>query len=179
MMNSGPLQIQLTNALNGCPYRLVRAHEIICDDAQIARIVSICNEPEVYAWLFRGPLDGKAYESAKARDWLNWAAAGWAAGSHFVFAVIDEHQHIAAACDIKSRDAVAEIGYWASRHHRGIMTNAVRAVGNWAQEAGFHGLFARTKLANHASHAVLARTGFRQVASEKKAYHRFELSLGR
>ncbi len=179
MMHSGPLQIRLTNALNGCPYRLMRANEINCDDAQIARIVSICNEPEVYAWLFREPLDGKAYKTTKARDWLKWSAAGWAAGSHFVFAVIDDHQHIAAACDIKSRDPVAEIGYWASRHHRGIMTNVVKAMCDWASEAGFQGLFARTKLANSASQAVLERAGFSEVPSEEGDYRRFQLSLGR
>ena len=171
------LPLQIVNHLNGRPFRLIRAHDLRPDTSNLAVIVSICNQPEVYDWLFRGPLDGRPYTEINAHWWLNWASEGWATGSHFGFAVIDQDQHIAAACDIKTADAVAEIGYWASQHHRGIMTNAVIALRDWAERTGYNGLFARTKRTNYKSQNVLQRAGFVPAPSEEPDYLRFEISF--
>lgn len=94
-------------------------------------------------------------------EWLSWASQGWRANTHFCFAVTDDSGAIAAACDIKSRDPDgAEIGYWASARHRGVMTNAVSAMCEAARQAGFRSLMARVRHENSRSQAVLARAGF-------------------
>lgn len=170
-----PLRVPIRNHLTGRPYELVRACEVNPKPATVARIVAICNEPLVYEWIFRESLAGRRYEAADAREWLEWSWSGWSDGTHFVFAVLDEAGHIAAACDIKSKDPVAEIGYWASQQHRGIMTNAVKAMCGLAAAAGFRGLFSRTRSDNQSSKAVLARAGLVPAPSPGHDEDRFEL----
>lgn len=152
--------VPIVNHLTGHRYDLVPAADLEPDTATLARIVAICNEPEIYRWLFREPLEGRPYLEEKARAWIEWAKAGWHGKTHFVFAVLDANKAVAAACDIKSNDPSSEIGYWASREHRGVMTNAVAAMCTIAAEAGFIELFARTKKGNVQSQAVLERVGF-------------------
>lgn len=135
---------------------------------RLAEIVAICNEPEVYSWLFREALCGLAYPVEKANEWLQWASDGWRTNTHFCFAVTDDSGAIAAACDIKSNDPdAAEIGYWASGLHRGITTNAVDAMSQAARQAGFRSLMARTQHGNRRSQAVLCRVGFRSDLSRR------------
>jgi RimJ/RimL family protein N-acetyltransferase len=154
------VRVPILNHVTGRPYDLTPAAELNPDAATLARIVAICNEPEVYDWLFREPLEGRPYPEEMARQWIEWSKAGWLAKTHFVFVVRDERKGVAAACDIKSNAPNAEIGYWSSRHHRGVMTNAVAAMCSLAADAGFLELFARTKQRNLRSQAVLARAGF-------------------
>jgi RimJ/RimL family protein N-acetyltransferase len=168
---------KVTNFLTGGVYDFVPAADVRADAASLARIVSICNEPDVYDWLFRPSLGGVPYGEGKAVQWLDWAKDGWRAGTHFVFAVLDAAGLVAAACDIKSADARAEIGYWCSVRHRGVMTNTVTALCGLAAEAGFHGLFARTKVGNTRSKGVLLRSGFARAPSDDPRYDRFELIM--
>ena len=171
------IRVPLTNHHTGQTYHLVRASDVPTGAEALARIAAICNEPEIYEWLFRGRLSGQAYTPDMARHFLQWAGEGWAAGTHFVFTVVDRDGAVAAACDIKTNTRIAEIGYWSSRNHRGVMTNAVRGLITLATEAGFVGLFARTKPGNTRSEAVLARAGFVKVRSDPDDFIRHELSL--
>ena len=173
-----PLRCPVENYLSGRSYEMVRACDLSEESSSLARIVSICNETKVYEWLFRGPLGGRPYEEANARDWLKWSREGWLSGTHFVFAVIDDQKCVVAACDIKSNDPVAEIGYWASQRERGIMTNTVMAMCALAADAGFRELFARTKKENYKSQAVLRRAGFDRSLSDDNGDARFTLLLG-
>lgn len=172
------IRVPIANAIDGSRYELVRASDVDRGPENLARIVGICNEPDIYDWLFRGLLEGNPYPEDKAREFLEWSGAGWAAGTHFVFVVLDGEQRVAAACDIKSSDPVAEVGYWASRGHRGVMANSVRALCALAAGAGFEGLFARTKPGNTRSQGVLLRAGFARVKDDADGYARFELQLG-
>jgi hypothetical protein len=109
---------------------LRRADAGVASSDHIARIVSICNEPLVYDFLFRRQLAGKPYDESTASSFLSWATRGWAEKTHYVFLVVDGVEKIDAAVDIKSnhlRDA--EIGYWASSESTGAATNAVAARG--------------------------------------------------
>jgi len=171
------IRVPLTNHHTGRTYHLVRASDVPAGPEALARIAAVCNEPEVYEWLFRGRLSGQTYTPDMARHFLQWAGEGWAAGTHFVFIVVDRDGAVAAACDIKTNTRIAEIGYWASCDHRGVMTNAVTALIALAAEAGFVGLFARTKPGNTRSEAVLARAGFVKVRSDTDDFCRHELSL--
>ena len=124
------------------------------------RITAICNEEQVYSWLFRGMFSGQPYPRTSAEEWLSWGSDGWKHGSHFVFAVLDSGGDVAAACDIKDTNlGCAEIGYWSSAAHRGIMTNAVQAMIDLAVEAGFCGFFAEVHGENVRSQGVLLRSG--------------------
>ena len=173
----GPLRLSIRNHLSGSLYEFVRACDVSDESSSIARIVSICNEPSIYEWLFQGPLGGRPYDEGKARQWLQWSNEGWSSGTHFVFAVLDDQRRVAAACDIKSQGPSAEIGYWASQQDRGVMTNAVMAMCVLAADAGFRELFARTKKANHRSQAVLQRAGFTRGVSDDSDHERFTLLL--
>lgn len=127
-------------------------------------IAAICNQELVYEWCFRSLCEGAPYPTTLASDWISWGADGWENGTHFVYAVTDADGAVVAACDIKSADLErAEIGYWSSAHHRGVMTNAVRVVTRLADDAGFRILFADIHPDNQRSLAVIQRCGFHRV----------------
>lgn len=169
--------VGIVNHVTGRRYDLIPAADLSPDLPTLARIVAVCNESEVYRWLFREPLAGRPYSEKWARDWIEWSKAGWHAKTHFVFVVLDEMKSVAAACDIKSNALNAEIGYWASQEHRGVMTNAVVAVCNLAAAAGFVGVFARTKKSNIRSQAVLARAGFEKSHDRSDDHEWFTRTL--
>ena len=149
------------NALSGREYTLVAVDLIDPTEKVIAQVTSICNEPLVHESLFRRILSGKPYPLSMAADWLARGADGWKRNSHFVFGIVDQEGRIAAACDIKSADASwAEVGYWSSASHSGVMTNAIVGLIDLAREAGFEHLFAETQKTNVRSQGVLCRAGF-------------------
>ncbi len=149
------------HALTGAPYQLQPVDAVEATPQQLSQITAICNEYRVYSWLFKDRFSGQPYPSSSAADWLSWGIQGWHDGSHFVFVVLDHSGLVVAACDIKDANPdLAEIGYWSSIHHRGIMTNAVRAMVELGKEAGFRRFFAEAHRENVRSQAVLKRTGF-------------------
>jgi len=155
------------NAITGESYSLQAIDSIQPTEAHIQRVTAICNEPEIYQWLYREMFDGKPYPSDSAISWISWGAKGWKDGAYFVFVVLDCTGAITAACDIKGSDMNhAEIGYWASAQHRGIMTNAVTAMLVLAEQAGFRSFFAEVFSENKRSQAVLNRVGF-QLSEDK------------
>jgi RimJ/RimL family protein N-acetyltransferase len=156
------IKVPIVNYLTERRYEMVRASELVPGPEMLERIVAICNEPDVYDWLFRERLEGCPYTEEEARQWIEGSKSGWSSKTHFVFAILDESGAVAAACDIKSADPVSEIGYWASQRHRGLMTNGVRVLCALAATAGFQYLVARTKKENAQSQRVLKRAGFRR-----------------
>jgi RimJ/RimL family protein N-acetyltransferase len=175
-----PASCAISNFLTGSPYYVVRGDRLTVTSLRLEEITAICNEPEVYNWLFREPFDGKLYTPANASEFVEWYSTGWREGSYFVFFVTTGGGQVAAACDIKSNDSDgAEIGYWASAHHRGVMTNAVVQVCTLACQAGFRSLSARTKKPNERSARVLTRAGFALVpgVDGDSSYNRFRINL--
>ena len=151
----------IKNILTQEVYSLQSIDSIQPAEDRVKQVSSICNEPEVYRWLYRDMFGGDPYPSSAAVEWISWGAEGWQNGTHFVFIVLDGAGEIVAACDIKNTDLDrAEIGYWASVHHRGIMTNAVAAMIEMGEESGFRGFSAEVLPENIRSQAVLVRTGF-------------------
>lgn len=154
-------RLSILNALTGEEYTLVALDLIDPSEERVAQLASICSEPLIYNWLFRELLSGKSYTTSNSRDWFAWGKNGWLQNTHFGFGVIDKRDGIAAACAIKSANIDgAEIGYWASSGHRGVMTNAVLGLIKLAKEAGFERLLAETHEENVRSQAVLSRAGF-------------------
>lgn len=167
MINFPPhLRLTFQNALTGTTYFLVSGDQIEPTPDRLLEITECANEPLVYDLLFRDRCEGTPYLKTDAADWIAWTHAGWKGNTHFSFVVQDETGRVVAACDIKSNDVEkAETGYWASAHHRGVMTNAMKLMCEEAAKAGFRSLTARTKRGNDKSRAVLHRVGFQDAES--------------
>jgi RimJ/RimL family protein N-acetyltransferase len=149
--------------------------------ADLERIVEICNQELVYNMLFAEKMAGKPYSLDKAQSFVSWAELGWKDKTHFVFIIRDGRGQIAAAMDIKSPDLDnAEIGYWASADSPGYITNAVAELLKIAASVGYHRLIALTKPENSKSAGVLQRNGFQQIENverDGKEYLQFERTL--
>lgn len=147
-------------------------------DEDIRDIAKICSEKRVYDVLFKEKFEGRPYTGEDARRFVNWAQSGWENDSHYVFIIRDGENHIAGAVDIKSADlAGAEIGYWASENHPGIMTNAVRELCKIASNVGYKSLFGLVVPHNNKSQGVLLRAGFENLGNvheRGKEYIKFE-----
>lgn len=131
-----------------------------------AQVAAVCAEPLIYERLFRDRLGGQPYDEANGLRFLTWAESHWREGTAFVFVITHPLDGIVGALDIKSTDLDgAEIGYWLSARHGGVMTNAVRLMRDLAWAAGYRGLFALTDPDNTRSQAVLARVGFVHAGS--------------
>jgi RNA polymerase sigma-70 factor (ECF subfamily) len=155
------------NHLDGRPYRLCRPDALEATSGLLQSIAEVCNEAVIYDWLFRERRGGLPYAVEDAREFLEWGARGWREATHWVFVLLDESGAAAAACDIKSADIDgAFVGYWASARHRGVATNAVRAMLDAGFHAGFRKFHASVHPDNAASLGVLNRLGFR--ATERR-----------
>ncbi|MBN1153167.1 MAG: GNAT family N-acetyltransferase [Dehalococcoidia bacterium] len=157
------LEVAVVRYGTGDSYRM-RSLDISCSvsDADIADIVSICNESLVWRFLFRDRLGGRSYRQEDARSFVEWARKGWESGEHMVFFLRDQEKHIGACIDIGglAESGEALIGYWAGVHHGGVMTNAVESLSQLAAEAGYLKLVALVEGENVRSSAVLRRAGF-------------------
>jgi RimJ/RimL family protein N-acetyltransferase len=157
-------EVSVENAITGDQYLLQPIWKLDASPKNLEDIAAICNQKLVYEWCFRSLCDGAPYPTTLALDWISWGTEGWEHGTHFVYAITDVDGAVAAACDIKSADLErAEVGYWSSANHSGVMTNAVLAVIQLADDAGFRTLFADIHPDNQRSLAVIKRCGFRQV----------------
>lgn len=165
-----------SNAKTGAPYTLIRADKVPGNEDSLQRLVSVCNEPEIYDFLFRILLKGAPYSAPNATYFLDKAAQGWREQTHFIFVSLDSNQEICGAMDIKSNNRKqAEIGYWASKDHVGITSPGVNVLCEIAAKAGFESLFAFVKTTNPRSVAVLERNGFlkKPTIDHAKEYPRF------
>lgn len=166
------LRHEVRNVRTGEPYFLQRADAIVPSSTNIADLVRICNEPAIYSFLFGEALDGAPYGEQMARDFFDWSAQGWRGGTYFVFVVTTADDRLAAAIDLKSADlAAAEIGFWCSIDHRGLMGATVGALCSVAAAAGFRSLFARVRHANTRSQDVVLRNGFARDPTDDTTTH--------
>lgn len=136
------------------------------DDNIISRVTAVCQEEQVYTYLFKEKLGGRTYAAEDAIQFLKWAIDGWRNQTHFVFLILSGEGEVAGTIDIKtSLKESAEVGYWCSMHHRGLMTNAVKSLAALATSQGYQELYAKVRLDNAASIAVLERAGFQKDAN--------------
>ncbi len=164
-----PLDVPVQHARSGATYRLVRLDALPETPEHLAQITRANNEPAIHRWLWRDRLQGQPYAPEKAVEFLRWARGGWAHGTHFTFALLAPGGEVAAALDIKSADLdAAEVGYWLSAAHSGVMTNAVLALADVARAAGYRALFARVREGNARSEGVLTRAGFARVGGHEE-----------
>lgn len=127
------------------------------------RITKLCNEEGIYRVLFEHKLKGDEYPIEKAYEFINFARDGWLNKTHYVFGIFSDNE-LTGAIDIKSDNHdIAEIGYWASEEHKGIMTPALNEIIKYAKDNGFKKLGARVKTDNIASQKVLTRNEFIKI----------------
>lgn len=179
-LNTQFLESSVTNAKTGILYKMVPASRVESTDEQIGNLVSVCNQSQIYDLLFRKALGGAPYEAENARGFLTWAKSGWESNSHLVFLLVAPSGLVAGALDIKSADRNgAEIGYWCSADHRGLMGNAVKELLNFARRDGFARLWARVDSSNDGSIGVLERNGFQRAGEcpDQPNHIRYEREL--
>jgi RimJ/RimL family protein N-acetyltransferase len=156
-----PSQKTILNQRNGEIYIISRSEEVIVANHQLETLTSLCNEPAVYKIFFKDKLNGEPFSIQNAAELLETAAQGWKDQSQFFFTILDRTGLISGIIRIKSANRdLAEIGYWCSEKHRGIMSNAVRVVSELAEEAGFSALCAKVRKDNWASIKVLNNNNF-------------------
>lgn len=173
-----PPEISITGKA-GKEYKAASADKIPLNGKQSANIAKICNQESIY-WLFSKRLGGRPYGREDADNFLNWAHRGWREQTHFVFLVSDSSELVVAALDIKSADrSMAEIGYWCSESHRGLMSNAIEKLLLAAREEGFACLFARVRKDNLPSQKVLEKNSFKRIpeSDNDSIYYRYEICL--
>ena len=92
------------------------------------------------------------------------APDGWADGSMFTFGVFTHSGDLVGMLSITMRSlGVGEIGFWATRKHRGngYITEAARTAAHWAfTEASVDRVEWRAEVGNTASRTVAERAGF-------------------
>ncbi|MCK5212815.1 MAG: GNAT family N-acetyltransferase [Dehalococcoidia bacterium] len=150
----------------GETYRMVSIDAgYAASDEDVDSIVTICNEPLVYRFLFRDRLDGRAYNERDARDFVAWARDGWLSGEHLVFLIRAPDDAIAACIDVGAVDGSGRglSGYWSCDLHRGVVTNAMERLAVLAKDAGYRTLYTFVEEENLRSLAVFKRTGFTHV----------------
>lgn len=179
MVFPSSIRIPVRNHLTGRTCYLVRGDEVSRTNECLSGIVAICNEPAIYKGLFARLLAGQPYTMNMAVEWLAWAEEGWRNNTRFCFMTLDVRGDVVAACDIKSAEVDgAEVGYWTSSSHRGVMTNTVATVIQLAANAGFRSLMARAQHANFRSKRVMERVGFLpDPARRDESHDYFLLSL--
>ncbi|MFF1559207.1 GNAT family N-acetyltransferase [Streptomyces sp. NPDC058279] len=120
-------------------------------------------DPDIQRWT----MVPSPYERDHARSFVGEIVpAGWREDTGYSFAVrLGAEGPLVAAVGVHVRGPDAyEIGYWATKEHRGhgYMTEAVRAVAHWAfTEVGAVRLEWRAEVGNHGSRAVAEKAGFR------------------
>lgn len=120
------------------------------------------------------PWFGNAFESAWAVDWVKRARQEWEAGRNRTLSILDVRGAYLGSVNLGPlKENAMEVAYWIlpDARRKGIATEAVCAVLNWARES-FPGvkLWAKTRIDNVASQKVLSKCGFRERARSDFAY---------
>ena len=162
-----PSNHTITNYISKRIYHLVPAYEIVESGEVFNTIANICNEPEIYKFLFKNSLNGKKYSPDNSKSFIEWAKSGWREKSHFVFLLLSEVKEIVGSIDIKSNSIKnPKIGYWCSQLHRGLMTNTVIELGKLAVKNGIQNFKALVTKNNIRSEDVLICSGFTKNVDE-------------
>jgi RimJ/RimL family protein N-acetyltransferase len=102
------------------------------NDDDVPALIAAAGDPALHRWTrFR------AADDAEARRWLDAQHTGWAGGTRYSFAVLDDHGRLLANVVLKRgnpAEPVAEVGYWTAGYARGqgVAPRAVRGLSSWA-----------------------------------------------
>lgn len=118
--------------------------------------------PELSRWMPWARIQPSLSDSAFH---LKSAVLKWESRQEFDFSLVDEQHNFVGKCGLHTIDwnnAQAEIGYWLDSRFtgRGLMTEAVRTLCDWAFSAKFERLEIRCDARNTGSANVAKRVGF-------------------
>jgi len=122
-------------------------------------IVDACQDPDIPRFI---PFVPTPYGDDDGRAFLDSVERAWKESDERTFAICREDDVLIGAVTVRLREG-GTVGYWlrASARGHGLMTEAVRAVVQWARdEHGIEQLFLWTHPDNHPSQAVAERVGF-------------------
>ncbi|MDC0255922.1 GNAT family N-acetyltransferase [Bacteriovoracales bacterium] len=174
-------QSKIKNFINNEDYTFVPAHFIDSTQDILTSIENVCNEAFIYEQLFKVRCKGEPYSIKNAEAFLDWAKEGFKKDSYYVFFILNSSQLPIGAIDIKSNDKEeAEIGYWLSSFHSGLMTNAVIELCKQAKSFGFKNLYGLCELNNLKSKSVLKRAKFAdagKIERNQKSYYKLQIKL--
>lgn len=126
-------------------------------------IVSACNDPQISRFI---PLIPIPYDIEDGRAWLSTVELAWLESDERTFAITKlEDGAFLGVVTVRLHEG-GTVGYWlaAQARGKGVMTNTVKAVVQWARgEHGIKRLLLTTHPENHASQRVAERAGFVQV----------------
>jgi RimJ/RimL family protein N-acetyltransferase len=147
----------------------VRLRPFDLDD--VPRIVEACGDQRTHHWLGRMP---SPYTEDDALRWLHGNQEQMATGRGVTWAVADPSSgRMLASINLFDLDETeAEVGYWAhpDARGRGVMTEAVRVVTDWAfAELGLRIVRGAAAVENAASRRVFEANGFRLGGEERLA----------
>ncbi len=120
------------------------------------------HDPDIPRFIPQVPVP---YEDDDFLDWLDSVDRASEESAERTFAICREDDVIIGAVSVRLREG-GTVGYWldASARGQGFMTEAVRAVVDWARkECGIKQLFLWTHPDNAASQAVAERAGFVRI----------------
>jgi len=127
--------------------------------ADLRAVVDACQDPDIPRFI---PFVPTPYGDDNGRAFLDAVDREWQGSETRTFAICEANDVLVGAVTVRLREG-GTVGYWlrASARGHGLMTEAVRAVVQWARdEHGIEQLFLWTHPDNHASQAVAERVGF-------------------
>ncbi|MFF0381926.1 GNAT family N-acetyltransferase [Streptomyces sp. NPDC004286] len=125
-------------------------------------VFAAAQDPAIQRWISSFP---SPYLREHAETFVGGTApAGWADDSNYTFGAFRPSGELAGMLSVVTHGpGHGEIGYWATREHRGrgYITEAASAVARWAFTAlAMDRLEWHAEVGNHASRAVAERVGF-------------------
>jgi len=153
----------------------------------LSGVVAACCDPEIPRFIPFIPL---SYTEEDARTWLAKVERRWRGSEERTFAIVEyQSDRFLGVVTIRLHEG-GSIGFWLGRgaRGRGVMTEAVKAVVNWARaEHGIERLYITAHPDNVASQRVAEKAGFLRVGITKhdppfrdgtRRAVRFELACG-
>jgi len=147
------------------PYVEMRTERLVlrkprADD--LRAVVAACQDPEIPRFIPYVPVP---YGDREGRAFLDSVERAWNESDERTFAICRDHDVLVGAVTVRLHEG-GTVGYWLSSSARGqgLMTEAVRAVVQWARtEHGIQWLRLWTHPDNRASQAVAERAGFVRI----------------
>ena len=152
------------------PYRSsveIRAGDLVLRrpcSADLDAVIDACADPDIRRFV---PLVPVPYGMKDAKVWLDSVDRAWKESEERTFTIVDSNAHPAlqGVVTVRLREG-GTVGYWLApwARGRGVMTESVRAVVDWARrEHGVKRLFLTAHPDNAASQRVAERVGFRRI----------------
>lgn len=146
------------------------------DEADLARVVEACRDPESVRWLGGTGRIHAGYSPTDAREYAAGLALGALTGSCVGWAVRDADGQVLGMIDVQGIGERNEIGYWVhpGARRRGVVSAALQALTRHAlapREAGGMGLARLTirhAAGNTGSRRAIEAAGFHRIGTARR-----------